>query len=1014
MSKKKGRPDSALERELQAQKEEEERLRLEAEREAAIAAELKAKQQERLGRRNAEVAEVVNFLQSQEKELAIAEATRAAEQEWSQFTACNDIPEPHDTCAINTYISMLKDDEIPWKTESDREIFFNKLSECEYLASSIREYAEKQCDENNYNESIKLQAKAQEVYDVLIEKLDHFTACILQYPETFLEKTGDILFIEKMKTVRCFLWGNLTQDPARTEIVFKTKQDVEQEAKEKAEAEAAEQAALEAAKKGKKKSSATKEEEKTEAPKKAPYPSTSVSKGLASADTALRILDMRNNPYNKGPSFIAIARSADDLEKAMVTAQEAEELEIKTKEEDERKAKELADNPPPPEQEAEDGSAEKENKGEVTDKPKSAKTPDAKNIPANNQENKNEEPGAGTQEGDETNEDKQEKENSEEENKNENENENENNTNSTKKEENPPEDVIIDMKEYSLLGGVVVVDMFKTMEPPVKIKSWTMRKLSSESVPTGQSYPTEGAPRVVLPDGTEYDATAGKPPWDGLRICMHAYEPPIVDLLRSGDITPQLAWWDKKHNVWRSDGFSDVTVDRDLNFIYFTTSNIAPISVITKRNRFFTIDDWELAPSSDSPGVATLSLLRALPKKVESEDENDEEEKENEDENEGDEDAVPDDLDDLLDEPTFEMSEYITTTIAINTDGTLCLQGPDFPQLQHLLNKPMQFLPFTQALQRSGYNIFPGLKVFADNGLENGPAPEHIEKQNLEDEPTQDETNAKEGTEAANNEGEDQETDKGPKIKIKNESIEEVLYQMCSLLCAAYHIKESVWNSESCDSEDFALRIKPSANNKKKQEWVTFLMTGLRRAYEAQVQEHSDEFQDDIALGEVKEYNTLYHAVVRSHFEHMEPEQPKPEESEGQTTSTTDQETEAATPTEEELAEQERLEKEKQQQKEAERKQKEKQYEEDAKLLRPPAPQAQAVARLLNAVRPIQFSTGYGPKEYRESERDRIAKELAEKARLEAEAEKARQAEIAAKVAAEKAAKAAARKAGKK
>jgi hypothetical protein len=49
---------------------------------------------------------------------------------------------------------------------------------------------------------------------------------------------------------------------------------------------------------------------------------------------------------------------------------------------------------------------------------------------------------------------------------------------------------------------------------------------------------------------------------------------------------PSLAWWDASRRGWFTDGFADVSLDRQTNLLRFSTKRLAPVAVIQKRSRF--------------------------------------------------------------------------------------------------------------------------------------------------------------------------------------------------------------------------------------------------------------------------------------------------------------------------------------------------------------------------------------------------------------------------------------------
>ena len=69
--------------------------------------------------RPAEIAQLVSKLAENRETLAAARKAKDESEAWNTYLACNTVPSPLDVIGINDYLSLWKDDHLPWDFSVD-------------------------------------------------------------------------------------------------------------------------------------------------------------------------------------------------------------------------------------------------------------------------------------------------------------------------------------------------------------------------------------------------------------------------------------------------------------------------------------------------------------------------------------------------------------------------------------------------------------------------------------------------------------------------------------------------------------------------------------------------------------------------------------------------------------------------------------------------------------------------------------------------------------------------------
>lgn len=403
-------------------------------------------------------------------------------------------------------------------------------------------------------------------------------------------------------------------------------------------------------------------------------------------------------------------------------------------------------------------------------------------------------------------------------------------------EENDEDDItLVDMIENETLGGVIIVDLVEQNDGPTLVRKWSFRNVTASTTVNRLTYPLAHAPKIQYMEEDEngkwstvagredetMEAVAGCPPWDPIAIGCYLSAPTMLKY-----DTPELAWWDANDKVWRNDGFSKVSFDKDTSFLRFETIHLAPITLIQSRTAFSTLHDWELKPAPSEGGV--LITIR------------------------GD-----------------------TTVTELEARGHYVrMLKPELPCLADLSSGTRTACELIDEMVKRGFNIFPALErpgqaaeeaaAAAEAAAAEAAAKAAAAKAAAMVSTAEDDETSPQDAAATDTNLPDADLDSGSASDkcSKSNVYETRLYKQMSQLAHAFYIRESVWNQVRKEDE-FVLRVALAPDTGKppvRSSWNLFFANGQKSAYQLLCDESSPAFSDDFAEG-VDMYGTIYHAM---------------------------------------------------------------------------------------------------------------------------------------------------------
>ncbi|KAM9845823.1 dynein axonemal intermediate chain 7 [Aulostomus maculatus] len=158
----------------------------------------------------------------------------------------------------------------------------------------------------------------------------------------------------------------------------------------------------------------------------------------------------------------------------------------------------------------------------------------------------------------------------------------------------PPKavDPVVDVMQYTAVGGVFYFDLFQLPPQPSHVNSWEIRQVLSTGLQVFQ-YPTEKS---------HSDVKAPSCPPVGVSVTL----PDSVAFLE----TPQVARWDAAEKQWRMDGFTQVFYDEAAAKISLKMDSFHTFVLMQKTYANLPFRSWELRPLG--PDSALLSFNGAL------------------------------------------------------------------------------------------------------------------------------------------------------------------------------------------------------------------------------------------------------------------------------------------------------------------------------------------------------------------------------------------------------------------
>uniref|UniRef100_H2ZH42 Uncharacterized protein n=1 Tax=Ciona savignyi TaxID=51511 RepID=H2ZH42_CIOSA len=173
---------------------------------------------------------------------------------------------------------------------------------------------------------------------------------------------------------------------------------------------------------------------------------------------------------------------------------------------------------------------------------------------------------------------------------------------------------VVDLRQFSPLGGVFHVDLVKTPPQPNVVRGWTLTQILDKPL-TAVKYPSDNpnvgksASRVASanPEGREEQGSPSKTP-------LEQQQPPIgLTFTLPQDVMffeePQVAKWDPTDKHWKTSGITDTNYDEENRKLSLKTQEFGIFSLMQDSHLNMPFQSWELKPKGNS---VVLTITAAI------------------------------------------------------------------------------------------------------------------------------------------------------------------------------------------------------------------------------------------------------------------------------------------------------------------------------------------------------------------------------------------------------------------
>uniref|UniRef100_H2ZH41 Uncharacterized protein n=1 Tax=Ciona savignyi TaxID=51511 RepID=H2ZH41_CIOSA len=150
---------------------------------------------------------------------------------------------------------------------------------------------------------------------------------------------------------------------------------------------------------------------------------------------------------------------------------------------------------------------------------------------------------------------------------------------------------VVDLRQFSPLGGVFHVDLVKTPPQPNVVRGWTLTQILDKPL-TAVKYPS---------DNPNVGKSASRQPPIGLTFTL----PQDVMFFEE----PQVAKWDPTDKHWKTSGITDTNYDEENRKLSLKTQEFGIFSLMQDSHLNMPFQSWELKPKGNS---VVLTITAAI------------------------------------------------------------------------------------------------------------------------------------------------------------------------------------------------------------------------------------------------------------------------------------------------------------------------------------------------------------------------------------------------------------------
>nr|XP_018669746.1 axonemal 84 kDa protein isoform X1 [Ciona intestinalis] len=174
---------------------------------------------------------------------------------------------------------------------------------------------------------------------------------------------------------------------------------------------------------------------------------------------------------------------------------------------------------------------------------------------------------------------------------------------------------VVDLRQFSPLGGVYHVDLLKTPPQPNIVRGWTLtqiidKPLSTVKYPSDNPNTGRSSSRVASanPEGRDEGSPSKTP--------LEQQQPPIgLTFALPSNVMffeePQVASWDSSDKHWKTSGITDTNFDEENRKLLFKTQEFGTFCLMQDSHLNMPFQSWELKPKGTNSTVLTITAAIA-------------------------------------------------------------------------------------------------------------------------------------------------------------------------------------------------------------------------------------------------------------------------------------------------------------------------------------------------------------------------------------------------------------------
>jgi hypothetical protein len=157
---------------------------------------------------------------------------------------------------------------------------------------------------------------------------------------------------------------------------------------------------------------------------------------------------------------------------------------------------------------------------------------------------------------------------------------------------------------YVVLDGILFLDLLELPELPKSLDFWTIRPLISNNLSVRKiPYPFSRSSDEHAAEKEESEKDDDTAIFVSLSVGTELFIHPMATV----------KWWCEHTSTWRSDGISDVEIDRTKGMVQFKTNMLRPCALVQVRARIYLSFSGEISLMRQHKPVTFVGCFNRIP-----------------------------------------------------------------------------------------------------------------------------------------------------------------------------------------------------------------------------------------------------------------------------------------------------------------------------------------------------------------------------------------------------------------